>query len=207
MVKEKKVPTIPIKPIRVEQALQRSGKPIVNRKVRSHVHFTNKDYTSKEEVDLLVAPLNTDVTLGMPMLQQEGIVVDAANRDIVTPKTEVETKDKSMQLASLHRIDPNEIKPTHQERSPASRTHANVPTIMPEMARNHHAEGVKEFSDVFYHKTPTFNSRNRPKDAPYHRIQLKDPSKSINGRMFALPERYMNWMIKFIEHHLLAGHI
>ena len=25
--------------------------------------------------------------------------------------------------------------------------------------------------------------------------------------MFALPERYMNWMIKFIEHHLLAGHI
>ena len=86
-------------------------------------------------------------------------MVDAANRDIVTPKTEVETKDKSMQLASLHRIDPNEIKPTHQERSPASRTHANVPTIMPEMARNHHAEGVKEFSDVFNHKAPTFNSR------------------------------------------------
>jgi len=25
--------------------------------------------------------------------------------------------------------------------------------------------------------------------------------------MFALPERYMNWMIAFIEHHLLAGHI
>ena len=67
----------------------------MNRKVRSHVHFTNKDYTSREEVNLLVAPLNTDVTLGMPTLQRERIVVDAANYDIITPKMEAETKSKS----------------------------------------------------------------------------------------------------------------
>jgi len=52
----------------VGQALQKSEKAIVNRKVRSHIHFTNKNYTSKKEVDWLVAPLNTDMTLGMPML-------------------------------------------------------------------------------------------------------------------------------------------
>jgi len=33
VVKEKKIPTMPIKPIRVKQALQGSGKTIVNRKV------------------------------------------------------------------------------------------------------------------------------------------------------------------------------
>ena len=132
----------------------------MNRKVRSHIYFTNKEYTSKEEVDLLVAPLNTDVTLGMPTLQWERIVIDAANHNIVTPKTEVETKDKSLQPASLHRINPNEIKPTHQERSPASRTHANTSTIRPEIAKKHHAERIKEFSDVFNHKAPTLKSHN-----------------------------------------------
>jgi len=78
---------------------------------------------------------------------------------------------------------------------------------MPEAAKKHHAERIEEFSDVFNYKTPTLDSHNRPKDATYPRIQLKDPNKSINGRMFALPERHMNWMIEFIEHHLLAGHI
>ena len=160
IVKEKKLPTVPIKPIQVGQALQGSKRTIVNRKVRSHVHLANNDYTSKKEVDLLVAPLNTDVTLRMPTLQQEGIVVDAANRDIVTPKTEVETKDKSVQLASLHGIDPNEIKPTHQERSPVSRPHVNTSTITPEIAKKHHAECIKEFSDVFNHKAPTLDSHN-----------------------------------------------
>jgi len=33
VVKEKKIPTVPIKPIRVGQALQKSKKAIVNRKV------------------------------------------------------------------------------------------------------------------------------------------------------------------------------
>ena len=70
------------------QALQKSEKAIVNRKVRSHIHLTNRDYTSKKEVDLLVAPLNMDMTLGMLMLQQEGMVIDAANHDIITLETE-----------------------------------------------------------------------------------------------------------------------
>jgi len=101
VVKEKKIPTVPIKPIRVRQALQKSEKSIVNQKVRSHIHFTNKEYTSKEEVDLLVAPLNTDVTLGMPTLQREKIMIDTANHDIITPKTKAETKNKSSQPACL----------------------------------------------------------------------------------------------------------
>ena len=159
----------------------------------------------REEVDLLVAPLNTDVTLGMPILQRERIVVDAANRDIVTPRMEAETKSKSSRPAchtqvggeirnttTRNHVDPTEITPTQPKPSSADKTQGGAPTITPEMARKHHAECVKEFSDVFNHKAPTFNSRNRPKDAPYHRIQLKDPNKSINGRMFTLPERYMN---------------
>ena len=123
IVKEKKLPTVPIKPIRVGQALQGSKRTIVNRKVRSHVHLTNNDYTSKKEVNLLVAPLNTDVTLGMPTLQQEGIVVDAANRDIVTPETEAETKNKSTrvgcEILNVTTGNPTEIKPTQQKLSSA----------------------------------------------------------------------------------------
>ena len=143
-----------------------------------------------------------------------------ANHDIVTPKMEAETKSKSSRPAchmqvggeirnttTQNHVDPTEIMPTQQKPSSTDKTQGGAPTITPEMARKHHAECVKEFSHVFNHKAPTFNSRNRPKDAPYHRIQLKDPNKSINGRMFTLPERYMNWMIEFIEHHLVAGHI
>jgi len=231
VVKEKKLPTVPIKPIRVGQALQGSKRTIVNRKVRSHIYLTNRDYTSKKEVDLLVAPLNMDMTLGMPMLQQEGMVIDAANHDIITLEMEAEIKNKSVQVGceilNVTTRDPTEIRPTQQETSVASRNHADptrttptqqksssagmaqadAPTITPEAAKKHHAERIKEFSEVFNHKAPTLNSHNRPKDAPYHRIQLKDPNKSIHGRMFALPEWHMNWMIEFIEHHLLAGHI
>ena len=140
----------------------------------------------------MVAPLNTDVTLGMPTLQQEGIVVDAANRDIVTPEMEAETKNKSTrvgcEILNVTTGNPTQIKPTQQKSSSAGRAQADAPTIMPEAAKKHHAECIEEFSDVFNHKTPTLDSHNRPKDAPYHRIQLKDPNKSINRRMFALPE-------------------
>ena len=69
----------------------------------------------------MVAPLNTDVTLGMPTLQQEGIVVDAANRDIVTPETEAETNNKSTQVGckilNVTTGNPTEIKPTQQKSS------------------------------------------------------------------------------------------
>ena len=61
---------------------------------------------------------------------------------------------------------------------------------------------VKEFSDVFCDKPPVLRDRKRPADAPYHRIWLKDPWKTINGRIFTLSEKYMNYMIEFLEYHL-----
>jgi len=42
-------------------------------------------------------------------------------------------------------------------------------------------------------------------DAPKHHIELKDPKKRVNGHMFALPEKYLNHMIDFLEEHLLVG--
>jgi hypothetical protein len=43
--------------------------------------------------------------------------------------------------------------------------------------------------------------------APRHRIILKDPNKSINGRLFAIPEHYLNSMIDWLEEELAAGRI
>ena len=54
---------------------------------------------------------------------------------------------------------------------------------------------------------PPRNQRRINPDAPVHRIELKDPKKTINGRLFALPEKFLNSMIDFLEEHLLAGHI
>jgi len=70
-----------------------------------------------------------DMTLGMPMLQQEGMAIDAVNRDIITPETEAETKNKSAQVGceilNVTTRNPTEIRPTQQETSVASRNHAD----------------------------------------------------------------------------------
>jgi hypothetical protein len=50
------------------------------------------------------------------------------------------------------------------------------------------------------------NHRPHPK-APKHRIQLKDPHKSINGRNYPLAERWLNSMIDFLEEMLITGRI
>jgi len=66
-----------------------------------------------------------------------------------------------------------------------------TPTIDPELARQLHAEVIKKFSDIFGDDAK-WTHKERPVDAPYHLIHLKGPRKSINGRIFALPEKYMN---------------
>ena len=81
------------------------------------------------------------------------------------------------------------------------------PTLRPVDARRYHEEAIKEFPDLFADKLPPRNQRRINPDAPIHRIELKDPKKTINGRLFALPEKFLNSMIDFLEEHLLAGHI
>jgi hypothetical protein len=41
----------------------------------------------------------------------------------------------------------------------------------------------------------------------YHRIILKDPDKSINDRMFQLPERFLNHLAEFLQEYIDAGRI
>ena len=81
------------------------------------------------------------------------------------------------------------------------------PTLRPVDARRYHEEAIKEFLDLFVDKLPPRNQRRINPNAPVHRIELKDPKKTINGRLFALPEKFLNSMIDFLEEHLLAGHI
>ena len=43
--------------------------------------------------------------------------------------------------------------------------------------------------------------------APYHRIILKDPDKSINDHIFQLPERFLSHLAEFLQEHIDAGRI
>jgi hypothetical protein len=79
------------------------------------------------------------------------------------------------------------------------------PNIAPELAQLLHDEVVSEFKDIFADKLPP-RKPSKP-GSPRHRIILKDPDKSINGRMFALPEKFLNHMLDFLEEHLAAGRI
>jgi hypothetical protein len=54
-------------------------------------------------------------------------------------------------------------------------------------------------------KLPPFKGP-RP-GASRHRIILKDPDKSINGRIFQLPERFLNHLAEFLQEHIDAGRI
>jgi len=79
------------------------------------------------------------------------------------------------------------------------------PFIHPEVAQRYHDTVVAEFPDVFGDKLPP---RKTPKPgAPKHRIILKDNRKTINGRMFAIPEKFAIHMMDFISENLAAGRI
>jgi len=80
-----------------------------------------------------------------------------------------------------------------------------TPQLDPELARQLHQEVVDEFPETFADKLPPFKGP-RP-GAPRHRIILKDPNKSINGRMFQLPERFLNHLSMFLQEHIDAGRI
>ena len=80
-----------------------------------------------------------------------------------------------------------------------------TPQLDPELARRLHQEVVDEFPETFADKLPPFKGP-RP-GAPRHRIILKDPDKSINGRMFQLPERFLNHLAEFLQEHIAAGRI
>ena len=82
---EKNLPTIPIKPIKVGQAFEGLAKSTVDRKVCSHVPFRIKGFT-KKTVDIPATLLKRDEAFGMPSLQPEGIVTDAAAHDIIVCK-------------------------------------------------------------------------------------------------------------------------
>jgi Reverse transcriptase (RNA-dependent DNA polymerase)/RNase H-like domain found in reverse transcriptase/gag-polyprotein putative aspartyl protease len=79
------------------------------------------------------------------------------------------------------------------------------PVIAPELAQRLHDEVVCEYKDIFADKLLP-RKPSKP-GSPRHRIILKDPDKSINGRMFALPEKFLNHMLEFLEEHLAAGRI
>jgi uncharacterized protein YuzE len=80
-----------------------------------------------------------------------------------------------------------------------------TPQLDPESARRLHQEVVDEFPETFADKLPPFKGP-RP-GAPRHRIILKDPNKSINGRMFQLPERFLSHLSAFLQEHIDAGRI
>jgi hypothetical protein len=42
---------------------------------------------------------------------------------------------------------------------------------------------------------------------PCYRIILKDPDKSINDRIFQLPERFLNHLAEFLQEHIDTGRI
>ena len=176
-------------PVRVHQPLVPKG-IIVNEKVISHVILPKQSWKSKKPEDFLVAPLqNHDAILGMPFLSTNNILIDPARRRLLLPGT---NRDQS---------------PDACHKSISVETVNNIewePTIAPELATKLHDEMVKEYSDVFANKLP--NKPPNP-DAPRHRIILRDPNLSINGRMFALPGKYLNKMLDFLDEHLEAGRI
>ena len=92
IVEERKLPTVPIKPVHIGQALEVSDRAIVDQKIYSHVHFMMKNYSTQEKVDFLFTLLKRDVGLEMPILKREKILIDTATYDIWVPKTNAEIK-------------------------------------------------------------------------------------------------------------------
>jgi len=68
--------------------------------------------------------------------------------------------------------------------SPATSLGINAPwkpALTQDEARHHHEGVVKEFPELFADKLPPRSQRKINPDAPVHRIELKDPRKTING--------------------------
>ena len=198
----------------------------------SHITIPSKNWRSTKPVPMLVSDslVNHDAILGMPFLKQEKVLIDSAAHDIVLPKSTsapetqpklpkqvscpssvrhadiTPPKDDQRHISSTwpeisHKV-PRALNPLIIQSIPAP---AWLPTIDPTDATRYHKEVLAEFPDVFADKLPPRKPTRR--GAPVHRIRLKDENKTINGRMFALPEKYLNAMIEFIEEHLLAGRI
>jgi hypothetical protein len=80
-----------------------------------------------------------------------------------------------------------------------------TPQLDPELARRLHQEVIDEFPETFTNKLPSF--KGPYPGTPYHRIILKDPDKSINDRIFQLPERFLNHLAEFLQEYIDAGRI
>ena len=190
-----KLPRLPIRPsIHIVQAFH-PARAIVNKKISAKVTIPFKRWTSKKAVEFHVAPLvNSEAVLGMPFLKQERIKVDPTVHDILLPASKApKTQDRP-------------TSPANPAISLELATPPN-PTRSPVYAQRYHEEAVNEFPELFADKLPPRSQRRINPDAPIHRIELKDPKKTINGRLFALPEKFLNSMIDFLEEHLLARHI
>ncbi|HUI24325.1 MAG TPA: reverse transcriptase family protein, partial [Nitrososphaerales archaeon] len=220
-----KLPCLPVRPpIRIGQAFHPTG-VLVKEKISARISIPSKNWTSNKPADFLVAPLaNSEAVLGMPFLVQEQIKVNPAAHYISLPipkapkarPATTRTLNLKRTHAKLAQPDPRLItnasnKPRLMDTpSPTTSLGINVPwkpVLTQDEARRYHKEVVKEFPELFADKLPPRSQRKINSDTPVHRIELKDPRKTINGRLFALPEKFLNSMIDFLEEHLLAGHI
>jgi hypothetical protein len=201
-------------PIRVHQALSLKG-AIANTALLSKVGIPSKNWKSTKPAKFIVTGLeHHDVILGMPFLAAERIKVDPANRDIILPECNaiklgeelIDERDESRKIRAPR--DLSEVSRLLVQMSPSNLMKSidkdSEPTISPTRAAELSAQIMAEYPDVFTHKLP--RKLPHPK-APRHRIILKDPNKSINRRLFALPERYLNSMIDWLEEELAAGRI
>jgi hypothetical protein len=206
-------------PIRVHQALSPKG-AIANTALLSKVSIPSKNWKSVKPAKFIVTGLeHHDVILGMPFLAAERIKVDPANRDIILPECNamnvkelggelIDERDESRKIRAPR--DLSEVSRPLVQTSPSNLMNTidkdsdSKSTISPTKAAELSAQIMAEYPDVFTHKLP--RKLPHPK-APRRRIILKDPNKSINGRLFALPERYLNSMIDWLEEELAAGRI
>jgi hypothetical protein len=213
LVQQRRLRTIPARPIRLHQPMAPRG-VIVNEKLVSKIIIPSKSWTSKKPVTFTVAPLkNIDAIFGMPFLAREKILVDAARRDIIIPDDKDEDEDLSIDDRRCEQIVwPSicpKVKRTHAlycnniTNSPITTPRTNSPISQSEADRlNKKYRDL--YSDVFSNILP---NKPPPPGAPKHRIILKDEKCGINGRMFRVPTQHWQKMMMFIEHHLLAGRI
>ena len=76
--------------------------------------------------------------------------------------------------------------------------------IDPEIAAQLEDEIIAEYPEVLPDKLPQGNPEPVLPDTRYG---FKDEKKTVNGQMFALPEKFLSSMIEFLEEHLTAGQI
>ena len=184
-------------PVRIHQALSPKG-AIVNTALLSKVRIPSKNWESTKLAKFVVTPLeHHDAILGMPFLAAERIKIDPATRDILLPAS------SESNVVDAEKLGEEKIDKRDESRK-SNLVDQDKPTISLSEAAELNTRLMKEYPDVFTNKLPC--KPPHPK-APRHRIVLKDPDKSINGRLFSLPERYLNSMLDFIDEQLEAGRI